>query len=405
MTTKNKKGGRKSPLQKEINGMTATKYVCPVCKQIFTEDKSLRDHLKGYFRLNSNQRIITLKFQNYIPKPPNTKDQLQQTYSASDSITIETWFEEWKINKLHNMANYDVLKNTGMKEYKKWISKPVIIAGSGPSLKYNAELLKERNEIGLVSALHNFGFFESIGVKPDYYINLDAGDVTMPECAEGNAEVYEKMKDLSLFNKIAYLDEIKWWDKTKDHTLITALHGNPQLHKRWQGRMIWINTSLPQLDEEINHPTLNKFNLIYQTGGNTLGACHYHAKAILGGNPVVFVGADFAFSNDNHFHAWDSPYDKKVSGIMKCTDIFGNHCLTWPSYYGFKCWFEFIAMGGKGNAPGSYINCTEGGILGAYPEGNIIQIRQKTLKSVLTEYNLHRYMPVMLKEQKNTVLY
>ena len=400
-----KKGRRKSPLQKEINGMTGTKYVCPVCKQIFQTDESLRQHFEGYFRLNSNQRIVPIEFQNYIPKPPNSKDQLQKTYSASDDITIETWWEEWKYNKLYNMDHYDVLKNTGMKAYRKWASKPVIIAGAGPSLKFNAQLLKQRNDVGLVSVLHNFGFFEKIGVKPDYYLNLDAGDVTLPECAEGDPDVYAKMKGLSMFNKIAYLDEIKWWDKTKKHTLLTALHCNPELHKRWQGEILWINTSLPKLDKDINHPVLNKFNLTYQTGGNTLGACHYHAKAILGANPIVFVGADFSFSDDMHFHSWDSPYDKKVAGLMKCTNIFGNKALSWPSYYGFKCWFEFIAMRGKGNAPGSYINCTEGGILGAYPEGNIMQIKQQSLNDFLTEYNLHRYMPEMLKRERNTVLY
>ena len=108
------KGSRKAtrtPLQKEINGMTATKYVCPVCKQIFTTDESLRLHLKGYFRIDSNQRLITVKFQNYIPKPPVTKNDLQKTYSASDAITIDTWWGQWTHNKLFNMANWDVLKN------------------------------------------------------------------------------------------------------------------------------------------------------------------------------------------------------------------------------------------------------------------------------------------------------
>ena len=58
-----------------------------------------------------------------------------------------------------------------MQDYGKFAYRPCIIAGSGPSLKKNAELLKDRNGIGLVSVLHNFGYFEEIGIVPDYYLN------------------------------------------------------------------------------------------------------------------------------------------------------------------------------------------------------------------------------------------
>jgi hypothetical protein len=114
------------------------------------------------------------------------------------------------------------------------------------------------------------------------------------------------------------------------------------------------------------------------------------AKAVLGCAALIFVGADFSFSYDHKFHPFDSPYDAKFEGVIPATDVFGNRVWTWPSYWGFKTWFEYIAMGGNAGTPGTYINCTEGGILGSYPNGNIFPIRQRALLEVMIEYGLHK---------------
>jgi hypothetical protein len=75
--------------------------------------------------------------------------------------------------------------------------------------------------------------------------------------------------------------------------------------------------------------------------------------------------------------------------VVRATDVFGHRVKTWQSYYNFKCWFESRAC----SVPGTYINATEGGILGSYPEGNIEQIKQMAFKrrhsNVLT-FGRHR---------------
>ena len=105
----------------------------------------------------------------------------------------------------------------------------------------------------------------------------------------------------------------------------------------------------------------------------------------MGANPVIFCGADFSFSYSNKFHGWDSKYDRDLGHVIPATDVFGNRVKTWSSYYNFKCWFESRVC----CVPGMYINATEGGIFGSYPDGNIAQIKQMYLKDVIRMYSLN----------------
>lgn len=92
-----------------------------------------------------------------------------------------------------------------------------------------------------------------------------------------------------------------------------------------------------------------------------------------------------SFGYERKFHAWDSKYDKSLGQTMRVTDIYGNKVHTWRSYYNFKNFFEWISM----HVPGHYINATEGGCLGAYPEGNIASIQQMELERVLEIYHMN----------------
>ena len=147
------------------------------------------------------------------------------------------------------------------------------------------------------------------------------------------------------------------------------------------------------------------FSLFFNTGGNALGGCYYMARAILGACPVAFVGADFSFSEKNKFHAWDSPYDKMFSGLLPVTNIFGNRVFTWQSYYNFSKWFEYMAIGGKGGNPSLFYNCTEGGILGAYPQGNVRQIIQMPLSQFIYCFTQHKTMMKISNENSQTLLF
>jgi hypothetical protein len=204
--------------------------------------------------------------------------------------------------------------------------------------------------------------------KPDFYVTLDAGDVTIEEVYEGGTRTEEE-----------------YWELTKDRKLIAFVGTSPRLLEKWRGEIYFFDAPVP--DDAYTKATqeLEQFNAFVSNGGNVLGACLYFAKAYLGANPVAFVGADFSFSYDKKFHAWDSKYDANLGSVLRSVDVFGNKVLTWQSYANFKAWFDYVAS----VVPGIWINCTEGGTFGAYLEGNIMAVRQMDLTDFIGMYNIN----------------
>lgn len=315
---------------------------------------------------------ILLEFQNYIETPPYKPDQLYGQACSNDSRTIDGWLAQWIAQVKDNHKHHGPFGNRHVGQlFEKHKYKPCIIAGAGPSLKVNGHLLKDRGDIPLVSCLHNFHFFEDQDVKVDYYVSLDAGLVTVEEVAEGGKKTSEE-----------------YWEITKDRTLLAFIGTHPELLKKWKGTVLFFNCPVPSDAYANSVKEIEEFHVYVGTGGNVLGACLYIAKAFLGCNPVITVGADFAFSYDKKFHAWDSKYDANLGLVLKAVDVYGNKVLTWQSYSNFKAWFDWVAL----KVPGLYINCTEGGTFGAYPEGNIMAVPQMELADCLKMYKLSDFM-------------
>lgn len=318
---------------------------------------------------------MELDYQPIIMEAPVTQESMWKSATSNDNITITTWRQIWidqaKENKktLGNFGDYSVGQLFGLNQHK-----PTIIAGSGPSLVYNGEMLKDRGDVALISCLHNFHYFEDRDIPVDYYVSLDAGSVVLEEIAEGGKH-----------------DSEWYWERTKDKTLIAYVSSHPDLFKKWRGKIYVFACPVPDKQYEEEMEKLEPFYAHISTGGNVLGACMYVAKAILGSWVTAFVGADFCFSYNNKFHGWDSKYDAKMGRCIRATDIYGNSVKTWQSYANFATWFNYIA----GRVPGIYINCTEGGIFGAYPDGNIFSVKQMRLQEFLNMAYMHNE----LKEQ------
>lgn len=314
---------------------------------------------------------IILEYSPYILESPvaGGVTALRQSSEQNDQATVAYWRDIWVANIRANKARFGSFADKSVgKLFQKYRHLPVIVAGAGPSLKKNGAELKDRGSVPLVSCLHNFHFFEDQGVDVDYYVTLDAGPVTIEEVSEGGK-----------------LTPDEYWAKTKGKTLVAYIGTHPELLAKWQGEIYFYNCQIPhaEIPEEID--AIEKFWTDFSVGGNVLGACVYLAKAIFGASIVTFVGADFSFSYDKKFHGWDSKYDKSLGQVLRAVDVFGNSVLTWPSYHGFKCFFEWLAT----VVPGFYINCTEGGTLGAYSSGNMIQIRQMDLCDFLLMLRLN----------------
>jgi len=313
------------------------------------------------------KKEIVLEYQNYILQPPFSPKDLKTNVARFDDATITKWQDQWISQTAANKEKFGSFEELSVSRFwGKGKYKPAIIAGSGPSLKNNGHELGDRGDIPLMSCLHNYHYFHDNKIKVDFYLSLDAGEITISEIAEGGEAPEEE-----------------YWESTKDNKLLCWIGTHPKLLEKWKGEIYFFNHVMPDTVVKNKLRDIEKFNLLFSAGGNVLGACLYFAKAIYGANPVAFVGADFAFGYEKKFHPWDSQYDKDIGICHHSFDIFGNRVLTWPSYYGFKCFFDYVAI----TIPGFYVNCSEGGTLGSYPEGNLMQIKQMDLCDFYAMYN------------------
>jgi hypothetical protein len=311
---------------------------------------------------------IFLEYQNYIDDIPITPAQQFQQAASSDGVTIDTWRDIWIGNTKANHAKYGPFKDKSAGSFHGLHKlKPGIIVGSGPSLKHNAHELLKKGDIPVISCLHNFHFLEDLGVQVDYYVTLDAGPVVIEEVSEGGKKSANE-----------------YFEMSKNKKLIAFIGTDPKLLEKWQGEVYFFHAPIPDPQIQMEIDACEKFRTYISNGGNVLGACLYFAKGILGCNPIAFMGADFCFSYDKKFHAWNSKYDAKLGHVMKLVDVFGNKVLSWQSYFNFKVWFEYVAR----TVPGIYINCTEGGAFGSYAEGNIRAVQQMELAKFLDMYHM-----------------
>jgi hypothetical protein len=313
---------------------------------------------------------ITLDYQNYIDNPPMQKEQLHSNACSNDSITIKSWFKTWVDNiKANKEYLGSFAENSVGKLFQRHKYGTAICVGSGPSLGYNAEHLKKKGSLPIVSCLHNFHFLEDNGVGADYYVSLDAGPIVLKEIAEGGSRTPEE-----------------YWDMTEGKILVAYIGSNPELLKKWKGEVYVFNAPVPDAGYVNAVNSIETFSIYISNGGNVLGACLYFSKAILGVDRVGMLGADFCFGYDKaSFHPWKSDYDNKLGTIVPMTDVFGIKVPSWPSYRNFKYFFDYLSL----QIPGNWmVNCSEGGCLGSYAEGNIRSITQMPLLDFLGQLNM-----------------
>lgn len=326
---------------------------------------------------------IELEYQPYIDQPPVQPRALFLEACENDETTINAWRPTWEKNVKANHEKYGQFADHSIGQiFGHARMKPVIIAGAGPSLKNNAHELKNKKDITLVSCLHNFHFLEDQGTPADYYVSLDAGEVVVEEVYEGGKRTPEE-----------------YWEITKDRTLLAYIGTSPRLLEKWRGRVLFFNCPVPDEKFMSYVDSIEVFNTYVSNGGNVLGACLYIARAFLGASAIAFIGADFCFSYDKKFHGWDSKYDAKMGVCLRVKDVYGIPVHTWKSYHNFKGWFEWVSM----TVPGIYYNCSEGGTLGAYTDGNLRSIRQMPLTEFIRQMTMFEEIEEQAKDPKTKI--
>lgn len=322
---------------------------------------------------------IELEYQPYVDLPV-TPQALFQEACSNDAATVKAWRPTWEKNVRDNHIKYgSFAENSIAPIYGSARMQPVVVIGSGPSLKHNAHELKNRQGITTLSCLHNFHFLEDEGAPADYYVSLDAGEVVVEEVYEGGKRTPDE-----------------YWALTKERTLLCYIGTSPRLLEKWQGKVMFFNAPVPDREFEAAIEEIEPFHMMVSSGGNVLGACFYIAKAYMGASVIAFMGADFSFSYDKKFHGWDSKYDANLGNVLRVRDVFGLPVYTWKSYHNFKGWFECMAQ----TVPGIYYNCSEGGTLGAYENGNIRSIIQMPIKDFIRQMTIYSEIKEQAEDPK-----
>lgn len=318
---------------------------------------------------------MELEYQPGIDFPPMTGEQMYSQACTGDKVTIDTWRETWIKNYRSTVERFGDLS---LKSYGKLHGrdrhKAVICLASGPSLKQSIDALRrnqvQEHPITVISALHNYAMMKDYGIKVDYYVSLDAGDVVIDDMTEFGTK-----------------DKDYYWKLTEEDKLLAYVASPPALFDKWKGEVMLFNCLLPDPELRKTLDAIQPLHAYISSGGNAGGAVLYTGKAIFGAATIMLCGYDFCFDYNKAFHAVPTKYDSyKGNGAgvtIRHPDIFGNLRHTWPSYMNFAIWTSWVTM----TVPGQWINCSEG-ILGAYREGNIRTMKYCSLENALEQFRV-----------------
>lgn len=331
-------------------------------------------------------------YQPLIDAPPIPMEVMWQQACAGDKTTVEswrpTWIENFKKNKQHfgDFGPHSYGKLYGINRHK-----PAIVIGSGPSLKNSVDALIEnkrmKHPVLTISALHNFGYFQDlsdehgINVHADYYMSLDSGKIVL-------GDVHESCKREPEY----------YWEKSKGHKLIAYVASDTGLFESWKGEVYLFNCLLPDMELRAELNNIERFSNYISSGGNCSGACMYTAKAVMGSNPILYVGVDFCFDYNNTFHSYKTHYDTLGEYVLH-PDCHGVPRKTWRSYLAFKFAVDTFAL----SIPGDWISCSDG-LVGAYREGNIRAFKYMPLSQALLPYWMSERIFVGVKDKDGKVV-
>lgn len=297
-------------------------------------------------------------------------------------------------NELKNVPI--ALKSYKIKDLKdKYKGKPIICVASGPSLDKQLPLLKQvKGKALIISAESAFRVLLKNDITPDVVCILERGPNSY---------------DLSL----------KGIEIPEDTALIGLTLMDERIPRAWNPYVV------PVFKENIAHSrlmneALGDMGTLYN--GSSVAHLNYALAQHLGGNPIVFVGQDLAYSEEGITHSKDSFYvdqtdvnmtseqRKQIQSSLQDDQSFFNRTVYVDGYYGgqvksrelwrqFLFWMEHMIS----IAPSPLvINATEGGadIKGTVKKPFREVVDQYCRESILSIPELFREMPPVPSDQE-----
>ncbi|MGM0507798.1 MAG: motility associated factor glycosyltransferase family protein [Fusobacteriota bacterium] len=268
----------------------------------------------------------------YLKVLKNIKDILSS--HLVNTSTIFEFSKMWQKNRFYNLKYF--AKSMGVyKFFDEFKNIPIIIVAAGPSLDKNIKYLNWIKGKALIIAVGTVvKKLLSENINPDLIVSIDGG--------EANWEHFRRIN----YKKIPLLYELMINPKILDnHTGDKVVFASNDTVSSW--------------GEEI----LGKKGFL-KSGGTVALTC-YDFAVRSGGNPVIFMGQDLAYSGGKT-HASSTVYeeDKLENGRYNTymEDIYGEKVTSDIKFKTFKEHFErYISIDKRENENLRVLDCTEGG--------------------------------------------
>ena len=216
---------------------------------------------------------------------------------------------------------------------------PAIIVAGGPSLNKNIHLLqKAKGRAVIIAADTVLPALLAHGVTPDFTSCIDMQDITL-----------EKIIDVAA--------------KATETSLVCSSWLTPMVAKNFPARQVYWTFMAKHMEKWLNNLLEGK---VLTTGAGTVAQMNFIAAYLLGCSPIVFVGQDLAFSEqESHaLHTSLTGRDElkaiEARGEILWVDGYGGgKVATYRAYLGFKHHFEQAMAAAKDR---QFINATEGGV-------------------------------------------
>ncbi|MDF2882749.1 MAG: hypothetical protein K0R54_3306 [Clostridiaceae bacterium] len=227
---------------------------------------------------------------------------------------------------------------------------PAVVVSAGPSLEKNIELLKEVQEkFIIITGIRTVSSLSSKGIKPHFVCVVDPTE-TMYNVAKNS---------LNCKSAFAFCECT-----------------NYKIVEEYKGKKIFFQEGINLKD--VTPELLNVQVDSLWAGGSVAHTCTALGK-YLGCNPIIFVGQDFAYTNDK-YHAESASDDNNIinpDNTIFVDDINGEKVRTSKLLNTYKKNMEQFIKVSKDTL---FINSTEGG-------ANMMGTKIQPLGSVINEYS------------------
>ena len=216
---------------------------------------------------------------------------------------------------------------------------PAIIVAGGPSLRKNVRALsRARGKFVIIAADTVVPLLIQNGIVPDFVTTIDMQDITI-----------EKVVDIA--------------PESSELSLVCSSWVTPLIPKNIPSKRVLWTFSAKHMEKWLSRCLGGS---LLTTGAGTVAHLSFTTAIILGCSPIVFVGQDLAFTNqETHAQATSLTSDQYFEELLKGKEVLtveawggGGQVPTSRAFLGHKVYFENAI---KKCADRLFINATEGG--------------------------------------------